>query len=198
MRDQVAVKSTILQPFRELLESVPDAMVIANQAGEIVLINSETEKLLGYDREGLLGHSVERLIPARSRDRHLGHWATYLSNPRVRPMGADLELYAIRKDGQEFPAEISLSPLKTAEGVLVVVAIRDMSESKRLADQIHKLTLELQAKEQLQLFLRLRRHRAAKAGKFLADRKGGLKGRLQAGLPATLSPCRQLRRPIVD
>ena len=178
MRDQVAVKSTILQPFRELLESVPDAMVIANQAGEIVLINSETEKLLGYDREGLLGHSVERLIPARFRDRHLDHWATYLSNPRVRPMGADLELYAIRKDGQEFPAEISLSLLKTAEGVLVAVAIRDMSESKRLADQIHKLTLELQAKEQLQLFLRRSESRyrsiveSAPYGVFRVDQNG--------------------------
>ncbi len=143
----------ILQPFRELLESAPDAMVIVNGAGEIVLINSQTEKLFGYDREDLLGHSVERLIPARFQDRHLDHRPAYLSDPHVRPMGAGLELYAIRKDGQEFPVEISLSPLKTAEGVLVTAAIRDISERKRIEGQIHKLNLELQAKEQLQLLL---------------------------------------------
>ncbi len=148
-----AVKTKILQPFRELLEAAPDAMVIVNEAGEIVLINSQTEKLFGYDREDLLGHSVERLIPARFQDRHLDHRAAYLSDPRVRALGVGPELYAIRKDGHEFPVEISLSPLKTAEGILVTAAIRDISERKRVEGQIHKLNLELQAKDQLQLLL---------------------------------------------
>jgi PAS domain S-box-containing protein len=148
------VKTTKILPILELLEAaLPDAMVIVNEAGEIVLINSQTEKLFGYDREDLLGHSVERLIPARFQDRHLDYRAAYLSDPCVRPMGARLELYAIRKDGQEFPVEISLSPLKTAEGILVTAAIRDISERKRVEGRIHKLNLELQAKEQLQLLL---------------------------------------------
>ncbi|MFZ0732416.1 MAG: PAS domain S-box protein [Candidatus Sulfotelmatobacter sp.] len=147
------MKTKILQPFRELLEAAPDAMVIVNEAGEIVLINSQTEKLFGYDREDLLGHSVERLIPARFQDRHLDHRAAYLSDPRVRALGVGPELYAIRKDGHEFPVEISLSPLETAEGILVTAAIRDISERKRVEGQIHKLNLELQAKDQLQLLL---------------------------------------------
>jgi PAS domain S-box-containing protein len=81
-----------------------------SQAGEILLINSQAENLFGYDREDLLGHSVERLIPDPFQVRHLDHRAAYLSDPRARPMGAGLELYAVRKDGQEFPVEISLSP----------------------------------------------------------------------------------------
>jgi two-component system cell cycle sensor histidine kinase/response regulator CckA len=152
VRHQLAVTTKIL-PFRELLESTPDAMVIVNEAGEIVLINSQTEKLFGYDREDLLGHPVERLIPARFQDRHRDQRAAYFSDPRVRALGAGPELYAIRKDGQEFPVEISLSPLKTAEGVLVTAAIRDISERKRVEGQIHKLNLQLQAKDQLQLLL---------------------------------------------
>ena len=95
----------ILQPFRELLESAPDAMVIVNGAGEIVLINSQTEKLFGYDREDLLGHSVERLIPARFQDRHLDHRPAYLSDPHVRPMGAGLELYAIARTAKSFQSK---------------------------------------------------------------------------------------------
>ena len=147
------MKTKILQPFRELLESTPDAMVIINGAGEIVLINSHTEQLFGYGREDLLGHSVERLIPARFQHRHLDHRAGYFNEPHVRPLKAGLELYAIRKDGQEFPVEVSLTPLGTEEGVYVTAAIRDISERKRAEGQIHELSLELQAKEQLQLLL---------------------------------------------
>src|SRR4029077_9264682 len=102
-------------------------MVIVNEAGKIVFINSRTEKLFGYRREDLLGHSVERLIPARFQDRHLDHRAAYFNDPHVRPLKADLELYAIGKDGQEFPVEVSLTPLETEEGVYVTAAIRDIS-----------------------------------------------------------------------
>ncbi|HUC28152.1 MAG TPA: PAS domain S-box protein [Candidatus Acidoferrum sp.] len=147
------MKIKVLQPFRELLESTPDAMVIINEAGEIVLINSHTEQLFGYGREDLLGHSVERLIPARFQDRHLDHRAAYFNDPHVRPLKAGLELYAIRRDGQEFPVEVSLTPLVTEEGVYVTAAIRDISERRRVEGQINELRLELQAREQLQLLL---------------------------------------------
>ena len=120
--------------FRALLESAPDAMVIVNQRGEIVLVNAQTERMFGYARHELLGQLVEVLVPARYRPSHAIHRRTYGAAAHARPMGAGLELHAVRKDGSEFPVEISLSPLDTEEGPLVASAIRDMTERK-LAEQ---------------------------------------------------------------
>ncbi|WP_166823070.1 PAS domain S-box protein [Thalassoroseus pseudoceratinae] len=115
------------QTFQELLESAPDGMVIVNDQGQIVLVNAQIEHLFGFDRQELLGQPIETLVPEEVRERHPAYVRKYISEPECRPMASGLELYGRRKNGDVFPAEISLSPVQTEQGLLISCAIRDVT-----------------------------------------------------------------------
>jgi len=141
------------QRFKQLLESAPDAMVIVDEAGQIVLVNQQTEQLFGYSREGLLGRPIEILVPERFRDRHPRDRAAYVAKPDIRPIGTSSELYALRKDGSEFLAEIRLSPLATDEGTLISSAVRDITERKRMEQSLREREAQLLAAKRIQQHL---------------------------------------------
>src|SRR5471030_2352605 len=131
--------------FGGLLDSTPDAIIMANASGRVVLANSQAEALFGYARGELRGLALESLMPERMRRDHVDHRSRYFSAPQSRPMGSGRELFGLRRDGGEFPVEISLSPIATEEGTLIMSAIRDISERKRLEHTLHERNLELAA-----------------------------------------------------
>jgi PAS domain S-box-containing protein len=114
-----------------IINSVPTAVVVVDKAGKIVLVNTQTERLFGYTRDELLGAQIDMLVPERFRSSHPAHRAGFVHNPNARPMGAGRDLYALRKDGSQFPVEIGLNPINTQDGLFVVSAIVDITERKR-------------------------------------------------------------------
>lgn len=123
--------------FRALLESAPDAMIIVDRKGAISIVNAQAERMFGYTREELLGNHIEMLLPERFRGRHVDHRREYIGKPEPRPMGRGFELAALRKDGSEFPVEISLSPTRASTGNFVWSVIRDVTERKEMEQEIN-------------------------------------------------------------
>ncbi len=133
--------------FEKLFESSPDAILVSDPDGRITEANAQVEELFGYSRAELLGQRVEVLIPERFRHAHLGHRKDYGAQPRMRPMGAGLELFGRRKDGSEFPVDIMLSPVEMPGGRVVLSVIRDISEKKRAEEALR------QSEQQLRLLV---------------------------------------------
>src|SRR5713226_6443292 len=138
------------EKFRLAVESAPNAMVMVNQEGKIVLVNSQTEKLFGYQRDALIGQAVDILVPNKFRDAHPQYRAGFFAHPQVRPMGAGRELHGLRKEGAEFPVEIGLNPIETDEGTWVLSAIVDISERKRAEEENKKLQAQMQHAQKLE------------------------------------------------
>jgi PAS domain S-box-containing protein len=141
-------RRTLDMRFRGLLEMVPDATLVVNDIGRIVLANGQARELFGYEQDELLGKPVEALLPERFRKTHVGHRSGYFSGPKIRAMGAGLELFACRRDGTEFPVEISLSPLQMGDDTFAMSAIRDITLQKKLQEELRAKNEELEAQNQ--------------------------------------------------
>lgn len=137
--------------YRSLLEAAPDALVIVGPDGRIVLANAQTDQLFGYPREQLIGNTIEMLMPPRFRKKHVAHRGGFFADPTVRPMGADLQLWGLRRDGTEFPISISLSPLHLEHGLQVVAAIRDVTERYEFEQRLRRQRRDLiEAQQELE------------------------------------------------
>ena len=130
--------------FRMLLEFAPDPTIVVRGDQSITLVNQQAERLFGYEREEMLGQPLEILLPERYCHTHAGHFTDYFANPEFRAMSSGLELYAVKKDGSEFPVEISLRPLTTDDGLLISSTIRDVSDHINAKKKIEQLNSELE------------------------------------------------------
>jgi PAS domain S-box-containing protein len=136
---EIAERREAEERFRGVLESAPEAMIIVNVRREVVMVNTQAERLFGYRRGEMLGRPIEMLMPQRHRGAHVGLASTFLKTPRLRPMGDGRALFGRRRDGGEFPVEISLSPLTSPGGQLVIAAVRDISERQRTEAALREL-----------------------------------------------------------
>jgi PAS domain S-box-containing protein len=170
--------------FGVLLESVPDAIVMVDSAGRIALVNTHAEKLFGYGPGELLGKPLGALLPERFRTSHAEHAGDYFARPRRRPMGAGIELFGLRKDGSEFPAEISLSPVQTESGAWAMSAIRDITDRKRIERELKEKNAALEAANQeLQAFAYSVSHDLRAPWRAMGGFAGMLKKSLGPDLP---------------
>jgi PAS domain S-box-containing protein len=135
----------------DLLEALPDAIVAVDRDGTIVQANSQAQELFGYERDQLIGQKVEMLVPETYRRQHHQHRENFAQTPKTRRMGAELDLYGRRRNGSQFPVEISLSPVSTDKGTLVLSAIRDISDRKRIAEELRRANEELHRRSNEQL-----------------------------------------------
>lgn len=143
LEEEVLRREASERTFSALLESAPDAMVVSNDQGRIVMTNLQTENMFGYRAEQLAGQPVELLIPERFRKGHILHRKQYMTAPQLRSMGVGLELFGLHRDGHEFPVAVSLSPVQLDQGLVVFSAIRDMREHRKIEREIRDLNLEL-------------------------------------------------------
>ncbi len=130
--------------FEHAVESAPNAMIMVDAEGIIILINKQTENLFGYTRNELISERVDKLVPVQFRDKHPQHRDNFLHNPATRSMGAGRDLYGLRKDGTEVPIEIGLSPVKTEDGFFVLASIVDITERKKAEEEIIRSNQELE------------------------------------------------------
>ena len=135
---QVIEQKRAEKKLQALFDSAPDAQVVSDTLGKIVMANRHTARLFGYSEEELLGQEVETLVPSDLRSQHVQHRARYIAAPHARPMGIGMELTALSKDGSEIPVEVSLSPVELDEGLLVATAIRDVRERKKLEAKLRE------------------------------------------------------------
>ena len=177
--------------LRGVLESAPDAMVAVDSEGLIHVVNGQAERLFGYAREELLGMSVDQLVPESLRAGHAGHRAKYLRNPQLRPMGLGLELYGRRRDGSEFPVDISLNNMQTSEGILVVAAVRDVSERKQMEKRLAETQQTAEHRRQMSLLVHAQEEERRKIAADIHDDS------IQA-MTATSLRLQQLRRRLAD
>ena len=144
-----SVAETLLSP--SILEAVPDAVIAVNRQGVIIQANSQTETLFAYTRDELIGQKIEILVPERQRPEHDRHREQFHSKPKIRRMGSGLDLYGRRRDGSEFPVEISLSPVATPDGTMVLSVIRDISDRKRIEEELRRANEELDRRKSREL-----------------------------------------------